>query len=101
VALRATAATMSLVTSTVEIASFAAVTALGTALTWRKAGKFLGLSALSRDRAPEHAPDCEHVHFPPPAEIDRMTRLREMAGVVLAAGIRPCAGAILVLVFAL
>jgi nickel/cobalt exporter len=100
-ALRATAATMSQVTSAVEIASFAAVAVLGAALTWRKAGKLLGMAALARDRAAPAAPDCDHAHLPPPAEIDRMTRLREMAGVVLAAGIRPCAGAIVVLVFAL
>jgi nickel/cobalt exporter len=101
VALRATAATMSQVTSTVEVASFAAVAGLGAALTWRKAGKLLAVAALSRDRAVPHAADCDHVHLPSPAEIDRMTRLREMAGVVFAAGIRPCAGAIVVLVFAL
>jgi nickel/cobalt transporter (NicO) family protein len=100
VALRATAATMSQVTSTVEIVSFAAVAALGAALTWRKAGKLLGVATLSRDRALPPASDCDHVHLPPPAEIDRMTRWREIAGVVLAAGIRPCAGAIVVLVFA-
>jgi nickel/cobalt exporter len=101
VALRATAATMGQVTSAVEIASFAAVAVVGAALTWRKAGKLLGTAALSWHRAPPPASDCHHIHLPPPAEIDRMTRLREMAGVVLAAGIRPCAGAIVVLVFAL
>ena len=36
-----------------------------------------------------------------PQELDRLTRARELAGVVLAAGMRPCAGAIVVLVFAL
>jgi len=100
-ALRATAATMRQVTSTVEIVSFAAVAALGTALTWRKAGKLLGVAALSGGHPSSAALGCDHVHLPPPAEIDRMTRWREMAGVVLAAGIRPCAGAIVVLVFAL
>ena len=43
---------------------------------------------------------CGHVHMPPPQALER-GRLREMAGVVLAAGSRPCAGAIVVLVFAL
>ncbi len=100
IALQATAATMGRVTNLVELASFAAVALLGVALTWRKAGKVLGLAALSRGEA---APDaaCDHVHLPPPEAIDRLTRAREMAGVVLAAGIRPCAGAIVVLVFAL
>lgn len=105
VALKATAATMSRVTGTVELVSFAAVAALGAVLTWRKAGKLLGVAALARDPSPAGAGDaagtCGHAHLPSPAEIDRMTRLREMGGVVLAAGIRPCAGAIVVLVFAL
>ncbi|HEX8665327.1 MAG TPA: nickel transporter [Beijerinckiaceae bacterium] len=117
VALRGTAATMTWMTGMVEVASFAAVAALGAVLTWRKAGKLLGVAGLASDAA--HAPAahghdhghghgygeacgaCGHVHLPPPAEVDRMTRLRDMAGVVLAAGIRPCSGAILVLVFAL
>lgn len=104
VALKATAATMSRVTGTVELVSFAAVAALGAVLTWRKAGKLLGVAAPARASAAgagEPAGACGHAHLPPPTEIDRMTRLREMAGVVLAAGIRPCAGAIVVLVFAL
>ncbi len=39
--------------------------------------------------------------MPPPEELGRLTRFRDMAGVALAAGIRPCAGALIVLVFAL
>jgi ABC-type nickel/cobalt efflux system permease component RcnA len=121
VILKATAATMSRMTGMVEVASFAAVAALGAALTWRKAGKFLGVAGFApdtpvadaraaHDHAHGHAHDhghgeacgvCGHVHLPPPETVERLGRLREMAGVVLAAGIRPCAGAIVVLVFAL
>lgn len=90
VALKATASSMSRVTNWVEIASFSAVAVLGLMLTWRKAGKLLGIAA-----------PCDHVHLPPPEAIDRMTRWRDIAAVVLAAGLRPCAGAIVVLVFAL
>jgi ABC-type nickel/cobalt efflux system permease component RcnA len=39
--------------------------------------------------------------MPPPEALDRLTRWRDMAGVALAAGIRPCAGALIVLVFSL
>jgi nickel/cobalt transporter (NicO) family protein len=85
----------------IELASFAAVAALGAALTWRKAGKLLGVAALSRGLAPVAAPACDHAHLPPPEAMERVGRMREMAGLVLAAGIRPCTGAILVLVFAL
>lgn len=102
-ALNATAATMSRVTNGVEIASFAAVAVLGLMLTWRKAGKVLGVATLAADPRAALPADasCDHVHLPPPEVIDRLTGWRDIAGVVLAAGLRPCAGAIVVLVFAL
>ncbi len=101
-ALQATAATMTSVANWVELASFAAVAALGIVLTWRKAGKFLGVAALASDpRAMPAVETCDHVHLPPPEALDRLTRWREIAGVILAAGVRPCAGALVVLVFAL
>ncbi|WP_210496724.1 nickel/cobalt transporter [Microvirga antarctica] len=99
---RATAATMNLVTVRVELLSFVVVALLGAMLTWRKSGKVMGTLALARDplaTIPEA--DCDHVHMPPPDVLDRMTRWRDMAGVALAAGIRPCAGALVILVFAL
>jgi nickel/cobalt transporter (NicO) family protein len=103
--LRATAATMSQVTNTVEIASFAAVAALGLALVWRKSGKLLAVAASHHHHEHGHphacGHGCGHVHLPPPAPVDRARQWRDMAGVVLAAGMRPCAGAIVVLVFAL
>jgi nickel/cobalt transporter (NicO) family protein len=99
---RSTAATMNQVTKGVELLSFAAVALLGALITWRKAGKVTGLVALSRNPlAGPQAEDCDHVHMPPPEELRRLTRWRDMAGVALAAGIRPCAGALVVLVFAL
>ena len=117
VLLRATAATMSQVTNWVEIASFAAVAMLGLVLVWRKAGKVLNAApahAHSHAHGHEHAHGhghaheghacdhcCGHAHMPAPQDLDRAARWRDMAGVVLAAGIRPCAGAIVVLVFAL
>jgi ABC-type nickel/cobalt efflux system permease component RcnA len=99
-ALGATAATMSGVTNVVELASFAAVAALGVALTWRKAGKLLAVAALGRG-VPEPDAACDHVHLPGPEAIERLAGWRERAGVVLAAGLRPCTGAIVVLVFTL
>lgn len=99
---RATAATMTRVTTGVEWMSFAAVVLVGAIITWRKAGKLLGTMALVRDPlAAPRDPGCDHVHMPEPEELRRLTRWRDMAGVALAAGIRPCAGALVVLVFAL
>ncbi len=43
---------------------------------------------------------CGHVHMLTPAELTRIDSLRDMAAVALSAGIRPCSGAIIVLVFA-
>jgi nickel/cobalt exporter len=48
------------------------------------------------------APDqCLHAHAPDPALLDGAFSWRAAAGTVIAAGVRPCSGAILVLVFAL
>ena len=44
---------------------------------------------------------CDHAHAPDPASFGGALSWREAAGTVIAAGMRPCSGAILVLVFAL
>lgn len=99
--LRATASTMNSIALNVELASFIAVALLGAVITWRKAGKVLGVMALARNPFAAVQESCDHVHLPPPEELSRLTRWRDMAGVAIAAGIRPCAGALIVLVFAL
>ncbi len=97
-----TATTMSWTANLVELSGFAVVAALGLAMTWRKAGKVL--SALDRARHPGGMAGedcgCDHTHMPEPAQLERSS-LRDMAGIALGAGIRPCAGAILVLVLAM
>ncbi|GJE79171.1 nickel/cobalt transporter [Methylorubrum thiocyanatum] len=95
--LRATAAGMARAGTLIETVSFALVAGLGAAVTWRKAGR---LSALASD-APAEAcgPGCGHAHLTDAAALDRLGTWRERAGVVLAAGSRPCAGAVLILVF--
>ncbi len=125
----ATARTMTQVAGWIETASFAAVAAVGAVLLWRKAGSLGDLVAARKDAAAlahahdhghahhHHAHDhahhhhhhhhdhghaadcgCGHSHAPVVAE---NAPLREAAGAVLAAGLRPCSGAIVVLVFAL
>jgi nickel/cobalt transporter (NicO) family protein len=102
VVLRATASTMNKLAMNVELVSFIAVALLGLVITWRKAGKVLGVLALARNPfAAVQEESCDHVHMPLPEELNRLTRWRDMAGVALAAGIRPCAGALIVLVFSL
>jgi len=100
--LHATAATMNALAARVELASFALVTVLGALITWRKAGKFLGAVMLARD--PQAVPVdgfCDHAHMPIPDAFEGKSGWRETLGIVLAAGIRPCAGALILLVFAL
>jgi nickel/cobalt transporter (NicO) family protein len=47
------------------------------------------------------ADDCGHAHAPDPTKLDGLFSWRDAAGTVIAAGARPCSGAILVLVFAM
>ena len=93
---KATAKTMTVATGLVEQASFALVALVGAAVLWRKAG---ALAALATG-AGAHDPACDHVHMPAPERLARLSGWREMAGVVFAAGLRPCAGALIILVFA-
>lgn len=93
-ALKTTAAQMNATTRWIEQASFALVACVGLFVLWRKAGALLAPGAGAQ------GPACDHVHLPGPDEIARLAGWREMAGVVLAAGLRPCAGALIILVFA-
>jgi ABC-type nickel/cobalt efflux system permease component RcnA len=79
----------------VEVATFAALAAFGAWLAWRKARS---LRVAFGGAAPANG--CDHVHLPGPREALAMN-WREAGGVVVAAGLRPCAGAVIVLVFAL
>jgi ABC-type nickel/cobalt efflux system permease component RcnA len=95
--LRATAGGMTRAGTLIETVSFALVAGLGAAVTWRKAGRLAGLVS---DAPPEACgPGCGHAHLTDAAALERLGGWRERAGVVLAAGSRPCAGAVLILVF--
>ncbi|KQP61711.1 nickel transporter [Methylobacterium sp. Leaf399] len=95
--LGATAATLTRAGTAIETVSFALVALLGLAMTWRKAGR---LAAVVRGGSPAAcAPDCGHVHLNDAAAVGRLDGWSARVGVVLAAGSRPCAGAILILVF--
>lgn len=111
---RATASQMSDATRLIELASYAAVAALGARLAWVK-----GHALAAALRAPAIVPSargfvCEaiddptHVHdetcrhAPDPSTLGGPKfRLADAAATVIAAGLRPCSGAILVLVFTL
>jgi nickel/cobalt transporter (NicO) family protein len=124
---RATASQMNRAADWLALASYCSVTVIGLWLVWRKGGALI--AALSRRRAPAYAgaawrrpafslsaaafraaapggfeamtPGCGHAHAPEPGQLNGPISWRDAAGTVIAAGARPCSGAILVLVFAL
>ncbi|GEP01195.1 nickel/cobalt transporter [Methylobacterium haplocladii] len=95
--LNATAAGMTRAGTLIETVSFALVALVGAAVTWRKAGRLAALA--TSDQAAACGPGCGHVHLTDADTVVRLETWRERAGVVLAAGTRPCAGAVLILVF--
>ncbi|MEN3931145.1 nickel transporter [Microvirga sp. W0021] len=100
--LNATARQITQWSDLIEIGSFALIAILGLLMCWRKAGKLLALLAMRHGLEINlSALKCDHVHLPPPEAIDKIHSWREMAGVILAAGLRPCSGALIILVFAL
>lgn len=91
-----------------EAASFGLVAAVGVWLAWR-AGRALaarfGLAPAGHDHhhhhhSSDHGHACGHAHVPAPHQAMEAGSLREMAAIVMSIGIRPCTGAVLVLVFA-
>ncbi|MGI9354829.1 MAG: nickel/cobalt transporter [Rhizobiaceae bacterium] len=101
---------MKLAVSWSERLAFALVIAIGLMLIWR-AVKGFGWFAGGNDHAHHHhahdhdhfgevCETCGHNHTPTSDQIDRATDLRSTIGVILSIGLRPCSGAVLVLVFA-
>ncbi len=128
--LNATAKTMCGAERAIEIASYALIAALGARLVWSKGGGFMRalqtrapVPAMAgaahhhhghdhhhhdhghhhHDHDPGHVHDehCGHSHGPAPSELAGPGGWKRGLGAILAVGIRPCSGAILVLVFAL
>jgi nickel/cobalt transporter (NicO) family protein len=127
--LNVTAKTMCSAESAIEIASYALIAAFGARLVWTKGGGFINaLQAQPRLRvaavgghhhhhghdhdhhqhhdhghAHDHVHDehCGHSHGPEPGELAGPGGWRRGLAAVLTVGVRPCSGAILVLVFAL
>ena len=111
---RATASEMSDATRLIEIASYTAVAAVGARLAWVK-GRALSaalsaptIASTTRGFVCEAIDDPTHVHdetcrhAPDPSTLAGPTfRVADAAATVVAAGLRPCSGAILVLAFTL
>jgi ABC-type nickel/cobalt efflux system permease component RcnA len=92
----------------IERASFAFVIAVGAMLLWRALRPSHGHNHHhdEHDHARDHHHQHDHshdghAHMPGPQEIRQAHGWRDMAAIVLAVGLRPCTGAILVLLYAL
>jgi nickel/cobalt exporter len=123
--LNATAKTMCSAEKTIEIASYALIAAFGARLVWLKGGAFMRALQGERDEPAltvvlhqhhhhdhghgRHHHDDDHVHDahgghshgPEPSELAGPGGWRRGLAAIFTVGIRPCSGAILVLVFAL
>ncbi|WP_038361382.1 nickel/cobalt transporter [Bosea sp. 117] len=104
VILGATAQTTSRAVNIIEIAAYGLIVLLGLRLALSKGRGFF---AALRGAPPAHlhGPDCDcgadHAHMPDPSTIPAGGGWREWLGAVFSVGLRPCTGAVLVLVFAL
>ena len=106
--LRMTSASMTRTAGLLEIASYVLIVAIGVSLVWR-AVRGRGASrahahahAHSHDDGQEHLPDgscCGHAHAPDPASLKQPLSLASAWSAILAVGIRPCSGALILLVF--
>lgn len=116
--LNVTGAMLNEVTAYLELAAYAFLVLLGTWLVYKHVLKpIVGLVGIYRraqqpqhvahphgDHGHDHSHDhdnCGHSHFPAPEQVAGKLSWRKAWGAVVAIGLRPCSGAILVLVFAL
>ncbi|HSI41707.1 MAG TPA: nickel/cobalt transporter [Xanthobacteraceae bacterium] len=102
--LGATAATMQRAVSIIEIAAYGLIVLIGLRLFWSKARAFIAAWRGAPSGAHVHGPECGcgdgHAHIPDAASVPA-GGWREMFVAVASVGLRPCSGAVLVLVFAL
>lgn len=121
VVLKATGLTMKATEAWLETASWALVAVVGAWLLWRQLASLRApAEAHTHDHhhhghdhhRHEHASDpghhhahdhscCDHAHIPDPKQLEGAWSWRKALPIALAVGVRPCTGAILVLVFAI
>ncbi|MEM9278114.1 MAG: nickel/cobalt transporter [Pseudomonadota bacterium] len=90
-----------------EMASYIGVMAIGVWLVWRKLFRRSHSHAHPHDHAHDHhhshgdmaCDDCGHAHAPDPKMLTGTFGLREAWTAILAVGLRPCTGALIILVF--
>lgn len=105
----ATARNMNVAASAIEIVAYSLIVLLGLYLLWKKGAAFVAAWRGEPDAHDHHhGHDHNHAHGhhghshgPEPAELKGKDWFRRGMIAAVAAGLRPCSGAILVLVFAL
>lgn len=100
IALNMTSMAMTQTARFFEIGSYALIAALGLFLLARKAGGLIG-GRTGHGHDHGHGDHCGHAHAPSPDEAMKARGLKGAALAILSVGIRPCSGALIVLVFAL
>jgi ABC-type nickel/cobalt efflux system permease component RcnA len=121
--LGASARTMAEAVRWIEMASYALIAAIGVRLVWVKSRAFLtGLAPIvarpmlvpaggppmvpahdhaAHQHGADACPHCGHAHGPQPQDLGGPGGWRRGLAAIVAVGLRPCSGAILVLVFSL
>ncbi|WP_438996744.1 nickel/cobalt transporter [Candidatus Puniceispirillum sp.] len=89
----------------VEIASFALIALVGLMIVIMRALRLINIfkTSSSHDDAhhhDHHAHDCNHAHGPTATDLESPLSFRTFIGIVMSIGIRPCSGAVIVLLLA-
>lgn len=110
IAIGATARAMGDTVRVLELGAYGLIVAFGLVLSWRKGRALIAAIGERRHGHHGHGQDHhhhghdghhDHAHGPEPAELKGRGWLKRGLAAVIAVGMRPCSGAIIVLVFAL
>ncbi len=81
-------------------ASYLAIGGIGTVLAWRGLSALMPHTSAGRRGHTDHADGCSHAHGPTAEQVASVRTFREAAGLVVSIAIRPCTGALFLLVIA-
>ena len=87
----------------VEVVSFAMVALVGFYITCMQAQSLrrkIYLSGKAIDNCADGSERCDHNHGPGASELEKELSFRSFIGIILSIGIRPCSGAVIVLLLA-
>ncbi len=85
-----------------EVVSFALITLVGLLIIWTRLWRLKksSVTATATDVNQHAGEDCGHSHGPTAGNLDSKLSLRTFVGIILSIGIRPCTGAVIVLLLA-